>query len=129
MKIKPFLFIKESKGKGRGVFTKEDIRTGTVIEEAPIIALKRNDTKKALDTVLYNYLFDWEGRSSSCVVLGWGSIYNHSYKPNCAGEFDFEKKLMRIKTLRKINKGEELLINYNGDKDDESPLWFKVKQH
>ncbi|GAA4319491.1 SET domain-containing protein [Compostibacter hankyongensis] len=128
MKIKPYLYVRESKGKGRGVFTKEAINKGILIEEAPVLVLSDKDTVKALKTHLYNYLFDWSGKHRSCVALGWASLYNHSYTPNCAGEFDFKKKVMKIKTIRKIEKGEELFINYNGAAEDESPLWFKVKK-
>ena len=128
MNIKPFLFVKEIEGKGRGVFTREDIPKGTRIEESPVIVLSKKDSDFADKTVLHNYLFVWGNRQiKTCVALGYCSIYNHSYEPNCDNEMDFEKKTMSIRTLRKINKGEELFINYNGEVGDHSPLWFKVR--
>ncbi|HWL25392.1 MAG TPA: SET domain-containing protein-lysine N-methyltransferase, partial [Ureibacillus sp.] len=28
--------------------------------------------------------------------------------------------------MRDIHEGEEILVNYNGDPEDQSPLWFEV---
>jgi len=128
MRIKPFLFVKEINGKGRGVFTGEDIPKGTKIEESPVIVLSKKESDFADKTLLHDYLFVWGDRQvKTCVALGYCSVYNHSYDPNCDHEMDFEKKTMSVRTLRKIRKGEELFINYNGELKDLSPLWFKVK--
>ncbi|HEX5553309.1 MAG TPA: SET domain-containing protein [Chitinophagaceae bacterium] len=128
MKIKPFLFVKDVEGKGRGVFTKEPIPKGTKIEESPVIVLSKKDTDETDKTRLHDYLFLWgERQVKTCVALGYCSVYNHSYEPNCDHEMDFEKETMSIKTRREIKKGEELSINYNGELKDKSPLWFKVK--
>jgi len=35
--------------------------------------------------------------------------------------------LMEITTVRDIEKGEELFINYNGSFDDAKPVWFEVQ--
>jgi SET domain-containing protein len=40
---------------------------------------------------------------------------------------DFDAGTMTIKTVKPIKKGEELFINYNGNADDDSPVWFDVK--
>jgi hypothetical protein len=40
---------------------------------------------------------------------------------------EFEGKSIRIKTVRFIKKGEELFINYNGDWNNSTPLWFDAK--
>lgn len=128
MKIRPFLYVKDVKGKGRGVFTSEPIPKGTKIEESPVVVLSKKDTDKTDKTELHNYLFVWGDRKvKACMALGYCSVYNHSYTPNCDHEMDYEKHTMIIKTLRDIKKGEELLINYNGEMKDDSPLWFKVK--
>jgi hypothetical protein len=39
---------------------------------------------------------------------------------------DFEEGTMSVKTVKPIAVGEELFINYNGDSDDKSPVWFDV---
>jgi SET domain-containing protein len=40
---------------------------------------------------------------------------------------DFEEETIFVKTVRAIEKGEELTINYNGDWDDETKVWFEVE--
>lgn len=127
--IKPYLYIAKINGKGRGVFTKKKIPANTLIEVSPVIVLSRKDTRLVDKTRLHNYIFLWGARlTRTCIALGYCSVYNHSYEPNCAYEMDFEAETMSIKTLREIRKGEELCINYNGEIDDQSPVWFGVKK-
>lgn len=127
--IKPYLYIQKTKEKGRGVFTKEAIPAGTTIEVSPVLVLSNSDTQIADTTKLHNYIFLWGVRETrSCVALGYCSIYNHSYEPNCEYEMDFDAETMAIKTRRAIKKGEELQINYNGDPEDVSSVWFDVKR-
>jgi uncharacterized protein len=40
---------------------------------------------------------------------------------------DVETDTIYIQTVRPIKKGEELTINYNGDWNNEKPLWFDAK--
>lgn len=120
--------MQKSKGKGRGVFTTEDIPAGTRIETSPVLVLDHEDTVLADRTFLHNYIFLWgEDESESCIALGFCSIYNHDYTPNCKYEMDFEEETMSIITRRVIKKGEELLINYNGVPTSKDPLWFDIK--
>ncbi|MGX5817433.1 SET domain-containing protein [Chitinophaga lutea] len=127
--IKPYLYIQKTKEKGRGVFTKEPIPAGTEIECSPVLVLSNGDTQVVDQTKLHNYIFLWGVRETrSCVALGYCSIYNHAYNPNCEYEMDFEKETMAIRTRRDIKKGEELSINYNGDAEDDSDVWFSVKR-
>ena len=37
---------------------------------------------------------------------------------------NYEEETIMIKTVREIAAGEELTINYNGDWNDEKPVWF-----
>jgi SET domain-containing protein len=123
------LYIKNTKEKGRGVFTKEPIPAGTQIELSPVLVLSSADTKIVDTTKLHNYIFLWGPKEKqSCIALGFCSVYNHDYNPNCEYEMDFEAETMKITTLRLVRKGEELSINYNGDVTDQSPLWFEVKK-
>lgn len=119
----------ESKGKGRGVFTKMPLRADTVVECSPVIVMSGEDRKHLDKTLLHDYIFEWqpEGRNECCVALGYVSLYNHSFASNCEYFMDYETGTMSIKTVRDIAAGEELTINYNGDWDDESPLWFQVE--
>lgn len=126
--ILPFLSIALSGSKGRGVFTSENIRSGTVVEISPVIVMNNDDRKLLDQTLLHDYIFEWGGdKSRCCVGLGYISIYNHSYQSNCEYEMDYESELIRIVTVRPIKKGEELFINYNGEWNNSKPVWFDAK--
>lgn len=128
LQIKPSLYVREIKGKGVGVFTSEPIPAGTKVEESPVLVLSKKESELADQTMLKDYIFLWgERQVKACVGLGYCSLYNHSYNPNCENEMDYENDVMTIKTIRDVKKGEELCFNYNGELDDDSPLWFKVK--
>ena len=61
------------------------------------------------------------------MALGLVPIYNHSYKSNCEYFMDYDDATITVKTVRIIESGEELTINYNGDWDDDTALWFNAK--
>lgn len=127
--IKPYLFVASSNGKGRGVFTSENIRSKTIIEISPVIVLRQKDRKTIDQTLLHDYIFEWgDTRRQACVALGYVSLYNHSFASNCEYEMDYEYQLITIRAVRSIRKGEELFINYNGTWNDTKPLWFEVDQ-
>ena len=114
--------------KGRGMFTDEAIDADTVIEIAPVIVLPKHDRQHVDKTLLHDYIFEWgDTKEESCIGLGMISIYNHSYKSNCEYYMDYDEHSMMLKTVRPVNAGEELTINYNGDWNDEKKIWFDVK--
>ena len=119
------LYIKDSENRGRGVFTTQNIPANTVIEISPVIELTVKERKQIEGTKLYHYIFEWgTTKRKAAMALGYISMYNHSFKPNCEYEMDYEKQNMTIRTLKAIKKGEELYFSYNGNPDDQSPLWF-----
>jgi len=122
------LYIAITKSMGLGVFTSEDIDEGTIIEESPVIVMSNVERKLLDQTLLHDYIFEWgEKKNQCCMALGYISVYNHSYKSNCEYEMDFKKKLISIKVIYFIKAGEELFINYNGDWNDNKPVWFDAK--
>lgn len=126
--ILPSLFIAQTENMGRGVFTSENIAKGTVIEDSPVIVLNKAAEKLLNQTLLYDYIFEWgEKKDHCCLALGYVPLYNHSYRSNCEYEMDFKNDTIKIKTVHFINAGEELFINYNGDWNDEKPVWFDAK--
>jgi SET domain-containing protein len=123
--ILPCLYIAPAGKMGRGVFTSEKLKTGTVIEIAPVIVMNQHDRKLLDQTLLHDYIFEWgELQHQCCMALGYVPVYNHSYKSNCEYEMDYVNELITIKTVRAIKKGEELFINYNGEWNDGKKLWF-----
>ena len=119
------LYIEKSNGKGRGVFAKQTIPANTIIEESPVIVMSAEERIMLDQTRLHDYIFEW-GRDSKqcCMALGYVPVYNHSYRSNCEYEMDFENEIIKIKTIRLIESGEELFINYNGDWNNAKKIWF-----
>jgi len=125
--IRNYLYIQNTESKGRGVFTRENIDTDTVIEEAPVIVMSAADRIHLDKTLLHDYIFAWGKNEDQCgMALGYVSVYNHSYESNCEYFMDFEEETIQVKTVRKINAGEELTINYNGDWNNKKKIWFEV---
>lgn len=126
--LKPYLFVEKTEGMGRGVFTNERIPAGVVIEISPVIVMSLEDRIHLDKTLLHDYIFEWgKNKDKCCMALGLIPIYNHSYKSNCEYFMDYEDEIIMVKTVRVIEKGDELTINYNGDWNDKTKLWFDAK--
>ena len=122
------LYIELTEKKGKGVYTTDAIPEGVVIELSPVIVMKKEDRIHLDQTLLHDYIFEWGiEKDKCCMALGFIPIYNHSYKSNCEYFMDFEEETIFVKTVRAIEKGEELTINYNGDWNDETKVWFEVE--
>ena len=125
--LKPYLFIDKTKDKGRGVFSRERIPSGTIIEIAPAIVMEKTDRQYLDKTLLHDYIFEWgQEKDKCCMALGYIPMYNHSYKSNCEYFMNFEEETIQIKTIKIIESEEELTINYNGDWNDNKKVWFDV---
>lgn len=121
------LYISQSTYRGRGVFTSEPLEPDTIVEIAPVIVMEAQHRVLLDQTPLHDYIFEWGNDRTQCAMaLGWIPLYNHQYKANCEYFMDFEENMMFIKTVRRIEAGEELFVNYNGDFDDGQPVWFDV---
>lgn len=117
--------VKQVKGKGRGVFARRPIPEGAVIERVPVLVLPFDDIKNRTDwTDLAGYCFLW-GEGTVALALGYGSLYNHSFRPNARYD-DVPPRSKVFRALRAIEAGEEITVNYNGDPADLSPLDFEV---
>jgi hypothetical protein len=126
--ILPALYIDLTQKKGKAVFTNIDIAAGEVVELSPVIVMKKEDRVHLDKTLLHDYIFEWgENKDQCCMALGFIPIYNHSYTSNCEYFMDFEEEIIFVKTVRAIKKGEELTINYNGDWNDATKVWFEVE--
>jgi len=110
--------IKKSSVHGWGVFALEDIEIGDLIEECLYVPIETYNE----EDIITHYSFPYprvfgEIKDSNkkihkliqVVVLGYGSLYNHSV-------FEFI-------SFKKITKGEELLIKY-----DNNPIFMKKKK-
>ena len=126
--VLPFLFIAPTQDMGRGVFTREDIEAGTLVEVAPVIVMTAAERKLLDQTLLHDYIFEWGEQSDQCcMALGYVPVYNHSYQSNCEYEMDFENQQILIRSVKPVKAGEELYINYNGEWNNSTPVWFDAK--
>jgi len=107
------LFVSNAGHKGRGVFTSKILKKGDLIEICPVIELSYKEHQGLLGHILENYAFVWNTRKKNvAILLGFGSLYNHSSKPNA----DYIKRIadgvMVFKALKTIKAGEEITIDY-----------------
>jgi len=101
----PFLLIKETAEKGRGVFTTEAIEAETIIEISPVVVMEAKDRVHLDKTLLHDYIFEWgPQKTECCMALGLIPIYNHSYASNCEYYMDFEENMIMIKSVRDIDQ-------------------------
>jgi hypothetical protein len=121
--------VRRTKNKGRGVFALKDFAAGELVEKAPIINITPTERKQCEKTILNYYIYPWRSTRSGSIVLGYGSIYNHSFTPNADWKQNFKEEVMTYRALKPIKAGEEILVNYNGEPDDLTPIdWFEVEE-
>lgn len=121
----PYIYVGLTARKGRGVFTSEPIDADSLIEICPVIVCSVKDRALLHETLLHDYYFMWGENDDECAIaLGYGSLYNHDYKPNARYEVDFEEETIRFYSIKPIQAGEEINVNYNGIAEDVEPVWF-----
>ena len=137
VKMKENIYVKTSSTHGFGVFAKRNINKGEILEECPVIFLADRE-KYQHDDQIIRYAFRQAGCGcEECVthgsrmflLTGYGSLYNHSEKPNAflegSNTNDLEKtevsetanRLQFIIASEDIEKDEEIFINYSGNSD------------
>ncbi|ARF16268.1 SET domain-containing protein [Sporosarcina ureae] len=107
----------------KGVFAKCDIKEGQLLHEAPVISYPNEQHQHIEKTVLADYAFEY-GENHTAILLGYGMLFNHSYEPNATYDINFDHHTFDFFAYKDIKAGEEILINYNGDVDDDEQLWF-----
>jgi uncharacterized protein len=126
------VYVKNSKikGAGRGVFARCDIQKDEIIEQCPVIEVSKHDTSKLNESILTTYFFYFGKRKERlAIVLGFGSIYNHSHTPNATFSIKNMKRRIDFTAVKKIKKDSEITFDYyHGDdpKGHKTPLWFEV---
>ena len=123
------LIVKESVGRGRGIFSARAFRVDEIIEVCPVIALSKDDTARLDATYLYNYYFGWgEHNKGAAIALGFGSLYNHSATPNARYQKNLADNTISITATRPIEAGEEILFTYDmGNAEPSGGLWFVAR--
>ncbi len=110
------LYLKNSPGKGRGVFCHERIPTRTLIHVSPVLIMKGDDTELSQKTILQHYTYNWG--IDQAVALGLGSMFNHSRSNNVGFLKVKEKEIIEYYTLCDVSPETELCIHYGPH------IWF-----
>jgi SET domain-containing protein len=119
------LYIKKTKGKGRGVFCKRLIRKDDCFEISPLLVLPAEDHDIVYTSLLTNYFFTFNKEEKTMALsLGFGSLYNHARDPNAAYFLDKENKTMTYYALDDIPPNTEICINYSGEPGQDFSEWF-----
>lgn len=135
MSIKPPRVYVRDTGtpKGRGVFAARAFKAGEVVEECPVVLLRKS--YGALHKELKTIAFHWErpegSAATQALALGYGSLYNHANPANMRYETDAASLVLRLIAVRDIEKNEELTINYNADGGaavSDEDWWFEEKK-
>lgn len=103
---RPALEVRVSKLGGRGVFSPERIVMGQQIESCPCLKLSDTETVGGLS----DYAFQEGDGVHNLLVLGLGSMYNHSDEPNA--EYHRDGMDQVYTATRDIEPNEEILISY-----------------
>ncbi|WP_206519184.1 MULTISPECIES: SET domain-containing protein-lysine N-methyltransferase [unclassified Mesorhizobium] len=114
-----------AKGKGRGVYAREEIKKGSVIEVVPVIIIPVAEVHAWNSNFgLFDYVFNWED-GIMAIALGYGSLYNHSFLPNAKFSIGTELTIT-FSAIRRICAGAEITINYNGPPRSRAAMDFTV---
>ncbi|MCL6096467.1 MAG: SET domain-containing protein-lysine N-methyltransferase [Patescibacteria group bacterium] len=124
------IYIRKSKilNAGRGVYARCDIQKDEIIEKCPVIEVPKHDMANLRESFLVTYFFYFgKNKERLAVALGFGSIYNHTHKPNAEYQIKPVEGCIDFIALNDIKKDEEITINYNpGIPKNKSSLWFEV---
>ena len=119
MIVNPKIEVRKSSIHGYGVFANADIEIGEILEECHFISvpgtsLSEEDKAFLSKNDLGKYMFRFpRGTMQEIVwVLGAGSIYNSSFESNADWETNEKRRLVIFRSIKNIQKGEEILINY-----------------
>jgi len=121
------IVLGESPIHGLGVFATKNFKKGEIIEVCPIINVIGNEEAILLAKSAEVGEFVFETKEGNALSLGYGSFYNHSYEPNADYKAihleSVNREALQIMAWRPIKKGAEILINYNGDPKDKTPVF------
>lgn len=99
-------------GKGRCVFARKDYKKGDVVEVCEYIRIPAEQTDAIKKTIINDYRFGPDGPDGDAVILlGQGSLYNHSRTPNMQAIVDDRYKV-GFEAIVDIKKYDELTFNY-----------------
>ena len=116
------LYVAPSRVNGHGVFAARPFTQDETIEVCPILAVDADEWEQLEETRLRGHYFVWH--DGVALALGYGSLYNHSWRPNARYDADYDRSVIAFTAIRDISAGEEVTVNYCGEPDAVGELWF-----
>lgn len=113
--VKKKIEVRSSPIHGYGVFATKKILPNEIVEECPLIMLRKDRPIFSLN----DFAFNWND-NFHILALGYGSLYNHSSEKNVLYYRDEEQQLLIYKALKTIYPGEEILTDYGKS-------WFEAR--
>jgi hypothetical protein len=120
------LRVFQSMHRGRGLAATRAFRRGEVLERAPVIVVARHLLQPHRGGLLDDYWFWWDDEHNA-FALGWAALYNHACPANTRFRLERAARLIVFEAVADIEPGEEVTINYHGEPDDPSPVWFPAR--
>jgi len=116
LKLATKVEVKDSPGKGLGVFATDYILEGEIIEECHLITLPipNGEPSDLLINYRFNYPQDRE-TSEQVIPFGNGCIYNHKDDNNAIWRDHPRYKAFQFVAVKSIHPGEEICTYYGGD--------------
>tara|TARA_R110001599_G_scaffold79121_1_gene214499 strand:- start:918 stop:1316 length:399 start_codon:yes stop_codon:yes gene_type:complete len=114
LKLATKVEVKESPGKGLGVFATEVIVPKEIIEECHVITIPKVDIEG--NKILNDYRFNWPLNNPIKFVLplGNGCIYNHSDTNNAYWKEHPKYEAFQFYAIKNIYPGQEICTYYGG---------------
>ena len=108
-----------SAGRGRGVFARDDLPRGAIVERCWVMPLPPDESIKSVAMPTVNrYLFPWVN-GMRCLPSGQGLLYNFdrfdvtTREPNVQCVLRQGLSAIEFRTLRDVRAGEELTWDYS----------------
>ena len=130
------IILGDSPIQGRGVFARENINKGEVVERCPLIEMSYR-SKYQLDPQIFAYMYAQPPCSCpECdkhgfvlhMALGYGMMYNHQDQPNALWKFNYSQLLGDIIAVKDIKSGEEIFVSYGNCYFDNEDIQTGLKQ-
>jgi SET domain-containing protein len=123
--LEPALFeVRQSPVAGRGLFATRKIAADTLLMEAPVLVVPGAQRDALRETLVDDYVYEWDDAGAAGLVLGVSSMCNHSNDPNAYLWLVPDTESAELWTIKPIKKNEEITVSYRAEGGGE--LWFDI---
>lgn len=116
--------VRESPVAGRGLFATKRIAADTLLMEAPVLVVPAEQRAALRETLVDDYVYEWDDDGAAGLVLGVSSMCNHSPDPNAYLWLVPDTESAELWTIKPVRKGEEITVSYRAEGGGD--LWFDV---